>query len=119
MGLGQYRKDCSRIGRDGITASEFVQRLSTPVYSSIGIISLGANDDDLPNLRRNLNDARLKVHSERVYWLLPGNKPEVRTAIRDVAVQFDDFLVDTSYEVSSDHYHLTTDGYRFLATVIP
>jgi len=59
------------------------------------------------------------VHAERVYWLLPGIKPRVRDTLRQVAVEFNDFLIDTRFEAGADHLHPSRDGYKFLAGILP
>lgn len=119
VGIGQWRPDCQTIAQTGITSSRFVQTLMRDVQGQVAVISLGVNDgDDMPTLA-NLRSLRARVRAERVYWLLPGIKPHVRDVLRAVAVEFNDYLIDTRFEAGSDHLHPSRDGYKFLAGILP
>jgi lysophospholipase L1-like esterase len=119
VGVGQYRPECRTVAQTGITSGRYVQTLLTNQAAQVAIISLGVNDGGDISTLTHLREVRSHVHADRVYWLLPGIKPNVRALVRQVAIEFDDFLVDTSYEAGPDHLHPSRDGYRFLARIIP
>jgi len=103
----------------GMTSDNYVRTMLTPRSSASVLISLGLNDTDDMATLENLRRVRTSVHAKRVFWLLPGIKPRAREAIRTVAVEYDDFLVDSRFEVGADHVHPAVAGYRFLAGMVP
>jgi lysophospholipase L1-like esterase len=119
VGIGQYRPECHTVALTGITSGRYVQTLLTPQAGTTAVISLGVNDSDDANTVANLRRVRAAIHARRVFWLLPGIKPRARDAVRAVAVEFDDFLVDTRFEAGADHLHPSGAGYRFLAAMVP
>jgi lysophospholipase L1-like esterase len=119
VGIGQYRPECLTVAQTGITSGRYIQTLLTTQTGNTAVISLGVNDaDDMATLQ-NLRRVRASIHAKRVFWLLPGIKPRVREAVRTVAVEYDDFLVDTRFEAGADHLHPSGTGYRFLAAMVP
>ena len=120
LGIGQYRPECRTAAQVGITSARYIQTLLIDQSATTALISLGVNDGDEAPTLDNLRQVRRHVHAQKVFWLLPGIKPHARAAIRQVAVEFDDFLVDTSYEAGpGDHLHPNRDGYKFLASMVP
>lgn len=119
VGIGQHRPDCRTVAVTGITSGRYVQTLLTARAAESAVISLGVNDPEDADTLTNLRRVRQAVTAKRVFWLLPGIKPRVRAIIRQVAVEFDDYLVDTKYEVGPDSLHPNGDGYRFLAEHVP
>lgn len=119
VGIGQYRPECRVVAQTGITSARYVQTLLTEQSGASAVISLGVNDAPDGNTLDNLRRVRRAVHARRVFWLLPGIKPEVRAAVRSVALEFDDFLVDTRFEAGGDHLHPAGTGYKFLASMVP
>jgi lysophospholipase L1-like esterase len=119
QGIGMFRPECRTMAHVGIGSAAFAHEMVADEATGTALISLGVNDsDDAPTLV-NLRAVRAKVRAARVYWLLPGIKPRVRALVRAVAVEFDDYLVDTQYEAGADHLHPSRDGYRFLASMVP
>ncbi len=119
LGIGQYRPECHTVAQTGISSGRYLATLLTDQSADTALISLGVNDGDNAATLQNLRQVRARIHARRVYWLLPGIKPGVRALVRQVAVEFDDFLVDTSYEAGADHLHPNRDGYKFLAGMVP
>jgi hypothetical protein len=111
VGIGQYRPECHTVAQVGITSSGYIQTLLTPQAGGTAVISLGVNDSDAMPTLQNLRRVRASIQAKRVFWLLPGIKQRVRDAVRTVAVEYDDFLVDTRFEAGA--------GYRFLAAMVP
>jgi lysophospholipase L1-like esterase len=119
VGIGQYRPECETVAQTGITSARYVQTMLRDYSGNVAVISLGVNDGDDANTLANLRLLRGRVRAQRVYWLLPGIKPRIRELMRQVAVEFNDFLVDTRFEAGADHLHPSRDGYKFLAGILP
>lgn len=119
VGLGQNRPDCQTVAVTGVTSTRYVQTLLAARAAESAVISLGVNDGDDADTLGNLRRVRQAVTARRVFWLLPGIKPRVRAIIRQVAVEFDDYLVDTKFEAGPDSLHPGRDGYKFLAQHVP
>ena len=79
------------------------------------MISLGVNDDASADTIDNLRQLRGALTVGSVVWLLPGLKENVRAAIRTVAAERGDQLVDTRPQAGPDHLHPTGQGYRVIA----
>ena len=120
VGVGQYRPDCQTLAKTGITSSRYITDYlpAAAAQADIAVISLGVNDDATVDTIANLRQVRARLTSRRVTWLLPGLKPDVRSAIRLVAAENGDQWIDTKPEVGRDHLHPTSAGYRALASRI-
>jgi lysophospholipase L1-like esterase len=119
VGVGQDRPACTTVARVGITSGTFVQTLlpAAPKEARSVVISLGVNDDPSMNTAAALRQMRRGIQAAHVTWLLPGPKEAVRQAIRTVAAEHGDRLVDTSGDLGPDHLHPTGSGYRRLAAL--
>ena len=117
LGVGQVRLDCETTARVGISSSAYVRSMLASVHKTADavVISLGVNDDPAAHTLDNLRRMRAELHARAVTWLLPGLKPNVREAIRSVAAENRDRVVDTRAEVGPDHLHPTAAGYRQIA----
>ncbi len=117
VGVGQARPQCETAARVGIGSGAFVQTLFAAAPKAAGhvVISLGVNDGPTANTLEHLRSMRRQLHATDVTWLLPGLKEEIRSAIRTVAAENADRLVDTRTQVGPDHLHPTASGYRLIA----
>jgi hypothetical protein len=116
VGVARHRPECRCVAQVGISSSGYVQTLLTPLGGTTIVISLGANDDVVSgHTFANLLKVRRAVQGGTVYWLLPGIKETVRSAIRSVAAAFGDHVIDTKAEAGPDHLHPTGAGYALLA----
>jgi lysophospholipase L1-like esterase len=115
VGVAQYRLDCVAIAKTGITSGRYVRTLLKPATAGTVVISLGVNDDDASDTLDNLREVRRTIRGQTVYWLLPGIRPHAQSAIRTVAHEFGDRLIDTKPLAGPDHLHPTGAGYHWLA----
>ncbi len=117
VGVGQFRPECDTVAKVGITSQTYLATRfpAQGVAADTVVISLGVNDGDTSGTLENLLSLRTRVQAGSVYWLLPGLKEEVRDAIREVAREYGDQLIDTRPEVGRDHLHPNGAGYQRLA----
>lgn len=118
IGIGQYLPECRTEARVGISSQQFAHALLSPQEAGRVVISLGVNDGASAATIPSLRQVRQSVHGKSVYWLLPANHDHARTAIRAVAAEFGDRLIDTAPQVGSDGLHPTGAGYRALAQMV-
>ena len=118
LGVGQTLPECRTEARVGVTSRQFVHHLSSPLHANNVVISLGVNDGNSPTTVPNLRRLRESVHSRTVFWLLPAHREHTRAAIRTVAAQFGDRLIDCSPQTGPDGLHPTGIGYRTLGAQI-
>lgn len=117
VGVGQARPGCTVLAQTGITSGTYLQTIypTVPRAARQVVISLGVNDDPSMATQDNLRRLRRGLASTQVTWLLPGLKDEVRAAIRQVAAENRDRVVDTISQVGPDRLHPGRDGYRMIA----
>ena len=117
IGVGQARPACTTAAQSGIGSGGFLQTLfpAAPKQAARVVISLGVNDGSAADTPANLRRLRRGIHADRVTWLLPGLKAKVREAIRTVAAEHGDQVVDTNGEVGPDRLHPGRDGYKRIA----
>jgi lysophospholipase L1-like esterase len=115
VGVAHFRPDCQAFAVSGISSAAYVKELLFPQAAQTLIISLGANDSGSVDTIDNLRTVRRQAKGGVVYWLMPGNKEHARAAIRLVAHEFGDRVIDTRSEAGPDHLHPTGTGYQELA----
>lgn len=119
VGIGQFLPDCRVEARVGISAGRFVHEILTPQSARMAVISLGVNDGIAPGATaRELRAVRRSTTSPVVYWVLPASHPDARAAIRMVAREFGDRLIDAGPMAGEDGLHPTNAGYRTLASLV-
>jgi lysophospholipase L1-like esterase len=90
--------------------------------ASMMIISLGTNDHQYVNTRRELMAMRERVTANRVYWVLPyGNNPksgvsikEIQDAVKEIAIIHGDTILPIK-RVQADGIHPSWAGYKEIA----
>jgi lysophospholipase L1-like esterase len=118
-GIGQYLPHCVVRARVGISSNRFVHELLTPSSAGMAVISLGVNDGTAAAVTAaELRTVRRSTRSAVVYWVLPAHHPEARAAIRTVAREFADRLIDSGLVAGPDGLHPDTAGYRLLASAL-
>ena len=117
VGVSQVRKECAAIVKGGINSWQFNKNNSGEFFSGNVIISLGANDHKGVNTRKELESLRSRVVTKnKVFWILPATKPEVRAIINEIATTNGDVIIDRPKDhMSADGIHPTGRGYKELA----
>ena len=115
-GVSQIRKDCTAYVQSGINSRDWNKKFSNkPMGAKVVVISLGSNDYRGLNTREQLEYIRSAVDSaDRVLWILPANKVNIRDLIISIAENYgDDYLEMVS--LSPDGVHPTPKGYHAIA----
>ena len=118
VGVGQYLPECRTEARVGITSQQFISTLLSPQAAGRVVISLGVNDGLSATTLQNLRTVRETVRAASVFWLLPAHHEYARVAIRRIAAEFGDRLIDSAPQAGPDGLHPTGAGYRALAKQI-
>jgi lysophospholipase L1-like esterase len=79
------------------------------------VISLGANDGGDPVALRAVRGA---ITAARVVWLLPRGHESAWLAVRRVATEYGDQVIDTTAAAGRDGVHPTPAGARSLAAQV-
>ncbi len=117
VGVGQARPECSTIAEVGINSTRYLQTLHGARHARTIVISLGVNDSlDMETLA-NLRQLRRGVSADRVYWLLPGIHPIARDAVRTVAREYRDRILEVAPLTGADRIHPDRAGYAQLAAM--
>jgi lysophospholipase L1-like esterase len=117
VGVAEYRPDCEAIAKSGINSERYIETLLQAHTAKTIVISLGVNDDATIDTLDNLREVRRQVRGRTVIWLLPGIRPRAQVAIRTVAQEFGDRLIDTKPHAGPDHLHPTGVGYQRIAAM--
>lgn len=118
VGVGQARPECETVAQVGISSQRYIATMLPPgrTQADTAVISLGVNDDISLDTLDNLRTVRARVAANRVVWLLPGLKENVREMIRTVAAENGDRTLDTRPQVGRDHLHPNGAGYEAIAS---
>ena len=117
VGVAEYRPECEAIAKSGINSARYIETLLETRTAKTVVISLGVNDGSTIDTLENLREVRRQVHGRTVFWLLPGIRPRAQWAIRTVAHEFGDRLIDTKPVAGPDHLHPTGVGYQRIAAL--
>jgi lysophospholipase L1-like esterase len=85
------------------------------------MISTGSNDSGPAYIQYDvIRKLRKSVTADRVFWILPNSNAVAREAIKEVAKEHGDFLIDArNYDRSPDRVHPTAKGYKEIANSFP
>ena len=125
VGTATFSPNCSVSAKTGISSKGWV---STYIERSFGytdrewsndviIISLGSNDSRWIDSEEKLRQVRVATRAQRVYWILPANKPDIQEIIKKIASEYGDEVLPIP-KLSADGVHPTTQGYKELAEQI-
>ena len=116
VGVSQVRKECSAIVKGGINSWQFNKSNPGEFFSGNVIISLGANDHRGVHTRKELENLRARVVAKnRVFWILPAIKPEIREIIKTIAENNGDYFIERPKDhMSADGIHPTGTGYKII-----
>ena len=115
QGISTNRTECQSWAQKGVSSYSWNNRnLHRNLSASTVVISLGTNDGDHVNTFQEVLALRQSVKAERVYWILPAIKPNVREIIKIVARSYEDTILEIP-RLSKDHIHPTANAYQELA----
>jgi hypothetical protein len=117
VGVGQARPECSTIAEVGMSSGRFLQSLHGARHARTVVISLGVNDSVDMETLENLRKLRRGVSADAVYWLMPGIHPPAREAVRSVAREFRDRIIEVAPLAGADRIHPDRAGYAQLASL--
>jgi lysophospholipase L1-like esterase len=113
-GIAQHRPECVQYAKVGVNSYHWVnQNITKPLAARTVVISLGSNDHVGVKTHRELRTLRELTKADRVYWILPANKPGLQSTITQIAQEYGDFILP--FTPSRDGVHPTPQGYRELA----
>ncbi len=115
-GVSDIRKDCVAYVQSGINSREWNRKfMNRPMGGRVVVISLGSNDTRMVNSREELIYLRRMVDSaDRVLWILPAIKPQIRDIIIQLASDWGDDVLEL-LKLSPDGVHPTASGYKAIA----
>ena len=117
VGVGQARPECATIAEVGINSGRYLQTRHGARHARTVVISLGVNDSlDMETLG-NLRQVRRGVSADTVFWLIPGIHPRARDAVRSVAQEYRDRIIEVAPFAGSDRIHPDRAGYAKLASL--
>ena len=116
IGTSYFRPECALIARSGISSKGWVDRNigKMPLQAKTVIISLGSNDTTKMKSAEEFHTIRAMTKADRVFWILPANKPDVRDILKSVAEYYGDTVLPIN-SLEKDGVHPTTSGYKELA----
>lgn len=114
VGTHQFRKECAAVAKGGINSWQFNKTYSGEFFSGNVIISLGSNDHQGVNTRKELENLRARVLAKnRVYWILPAIKPNIQAIVQDIAKKNGDIVLPIT-RLQPDGIHPSWAGYKEL-----
>lgn len=116
LGTAHFRPECAVMARSGISSKGWVDKNITrlPINSKTVIISLGSNDTKNIKSAEEFHTIRTMTKADRIFWILPANKPEVHDIVKSVAEYYGDTVLPIT-KLEKDGVHPTVAGYKDLA----
>ena len=115
VGTHQFKPQCSAVAKGGINTWQFNKQNQGEFFSDTVIISLGSNDHQGVNTRKELENLRARVLAKsKVYWIVPAIKPNIQDIVRDIARQNGDAVIPIT-RLQPDGIHPSWAGYKELA----
>jgi lysophospholipase L1-like esterase len=115
VGIQQFRPRCIAYAKNGINSSQWnKQNANKKLNANTVIISLGSNDHAGVRTLWELQKLRNRVDADRVFWILPANKPDVQQMVQLVAKDYGDIVLPIE-KLAKDKIHPSWSGYRKLA----
>jgi lysophospholipase L1-like esterase len=126
VGAHVFMKECFTYSKGGLNTHQWnKQFLNKDLSASTVIISLGTNDHQYINTRKELEVLRNKTKAKNVFWILPmGNSPksgvpldEIQHIVAEIAEYHGDTVIATK-RLQSDKIHPSWAGYKELVDSI-
>jgi lysophospholipase L1-like esterase len=122
VGAAHFAPACEVVATSGINSADWRSRhLAAMPSARVVVISLGANDTGDVQTYLNLRAIRIKAaeSADAVIWLLPPIHDAKRHAVRELAADFGDTVIDVrAGALAADKVHPTPAHYRQIATTI-
>ena len=118
VGTNVHLSKCEVVAESGISSKGYNYKFSnTSTNARSVIISLGSNDHRNIKTKQELESLRSKIVSDHVYWILPAIKPLVQEAVRQVAKDNNDTIIEIKH-LQEDKIHPTAKGYKQIISEI-
>jgi lysophospholipase L1-like esterase len=115
VGTATARPECVAYAKGGINSYQWLNKNidKTPLTAKIVIISLGSNDHKYVKTENELRTIRQLTKADRVFWILPAIKPDIREIVRKVAAENGDTVLPIT-RLQKDGVHPSWAGYKEL-----
>jgi lysophospholipase L1-like esterase len=118
VGTRVHLSKCEVVAESGISSKGYNYKFgNTSTDARSVIISLGSNDHRNIKTKQELESLRSKIVSGKVYWILPAIKPLVQEAVRQVAKDNNDTIIQIKH-LQEDKIHPTAKGYKQIISEI-
>jgi lysophospholipase L1-like esterase len=118
VGTRVHLSKCEVVAESGISSKGYNYKFgNTSTDARSVIISLGSNDHRNIKTKQELESLRSKIVSGKVYWILPAIKPLVQEAVRQVAKDNNDTIIEIKH-LQEDKIHPTAKGYKQIISEI-
>ena len=118
VGTRVHLSKCEVVAESGISSKGYNYKFgNTSTDARSVIISLGSNDHRNIKTKQELESLRSKIVSDKVYWILPAIKPLVQEAVRQVAKDNNDTIIQIKH-LQEDKIHPTAKGYKQIISEI-
>ena len=118
VGTKVHLSKCEVAAESGISSKGYNYKFgNTSTNARSVIISLGSNDHRNIKTKQELESLRSKIVSDHVYWILPAIKPHVQEAVRQVAKDNNDTIIEIKH-LQEDKIHPTAKGYKQIISEI-
>ena len=118
VGTRVHLSKCEAVAESGISSKGYNYKFgNTSTDARSVIISLGSNDHRNIKTKQELESLRSKIVSDHVYWILPAIKPHVQEAVRQVAKDNNDTIIEIKH-LQEDKIHPTVKGYKQIISEI-
>lgn len=118
VGVQQYKPNCALYAQVGINSKHWNKNFTMMnLDADTVIISLGTNDYQGIDTKRELMKLRERVKAKKVYWIVPAIKPQIQSIVKEIAAKHGDWFVRIP-NLSKDGIHPTQKGYQQLGSIM-
>ena len=117
LGVARSHPTCQVQAVIGIGSDAYLSRFVHTVNARQVLISIGSNDPLIGDLVPAMRRIRARVIADEVTGLLSANNANAAAAVRTVASQHGDRVINISPFIGSDRVHPTAPGYYRLSSM--
>jgi lysophospholipase L1-like esterase len=115
VGTAQVRKECVSYSTGGYNSWQWNKTYNKKdLNAKTVIISLGSNDHTGVRTVWELQQLRVRVKADHVFWIMPAIKPDVQKMVRTVAESYGDTIIPIT-RLQPDGIHPSLAGYKNIA----